>query len=285
MSLNTMGPVADVAAEAALAVSYGLDSVWAGQQPGGLDALSVLAAAGDGPREVGTAVAQTYPVHPVARATAALTVQELVGGRLTLGLGPSHAWIVTGQLGIPYTAPARHTREYLEVLRPLLRGEHVKYSGEFFTVDAQLAVNVPAPPVLISAMGPRMLQIAHDLADGTIATWVRPATVADWLVPRLADGARVVVGAMVAVTNDPDAVREAVATNLSIVNDMPAYRAILDRGGLSGPADAIIVGSESEVLAELRRFRDAGTTDLLVAPFCPPEERGRVLEVAAQARS
>jgi 5,10-methylenetetrahydromethanopterin reductase len=285
MSLNTMAEVADVTADAKLAASYGLDSVWAGQLPGGWDALSVLAATGDAPPEVGTAVAQTYPVHPVAMAATALTVQGLVSGRLTLGLGPSHEWIISGQLGIPYASPARHTREYLEVLRPLLRGEHVKYSGEFFTVEARLAVTAPPPPVLISAMGPRMLEVARDLADGTIATWVRPATVSDWLVPRLADGARVAVAVPVAVTNDPDGVREAVARDFAIINEMPAYRAIMERGGLSGPGDAIVAGSESEVLAELRRFRDAGVTDLLIAPLCPPEECDRVLQVAVQART
>lgn len=279
-----MGTVADVAADSALAASFGLDSVWTGQQPGSWDALSVLGATDDGLSEVGTAVAQTYPVHPVAMATAALTVQSLVGGRLTLGIGPSHAWIMTGQFGIPYVAPARHTREYLEVLRPLLRGEHVKHTGEFFTVDTQMAVSAPEPPVLISALGPRMLEVARDLADGTIATWVRPGTVADYLVPRLADGARVAVGVLVAVTNDPDGVRESAAQNLSVITEMPAYKAILERGGLSSPADAIIAGPEYAVLDELRRFRDAGATDLLVAPLCPPEERKRVLEVLAQAQ-
>jgi F420-dependent oxidoreductase, MSMEG_4879 family len=285
MALNTMGAFADIAADAAVAASFGFDSVWTGQQPGGWDALSALGAVGDGVPEVGTAVVPTYPVHPVALATTALTVQSLVGGRLTLGIGPSHEWIMTGMLGIPYTAPARHTREYLEVLRPLLRGEQVKYSGEFFKVDARLAVSAPEPPVLIAALSPRMLEVARDLADGTVATWVRPATVADYLRPRLGDGARVAVTVLVAVTDDPDGVRESVSRNFAIVGEMPAYRAILERGGLSGPGDAVVAGSESEVLAELRRFRDAGATDLLVSPLGPPEERDRVLQVVAQARS
>lgn len=270
-------PVSELQARAAAA--RGLDSAWISQHPGGWDPLSVLAGIGDGPPELGTSIVPTYPRHPVVMATEALTVQALSGGRLTLGIGPSHAMAMTGWFGIPYTAPARHTREYLEVLRPLLRGEHVTYSGEFFTVDTQLAAQAPAPPVLISALGPRMLEVARDLADGTIAVWVRPDTVSGHLVPRLDDGARVVVIVPVAVTTDPDGVREAVARDMAMVGDLPAYRAVLDRGGLSGPADTVVAGDETTVRRELGRFRDAGVTDLIVSPLGSPPDRDRVLEV------
>jgi 5,10-methylenetetrahydromethanopterin reductase len=280
-------PTGDATVEelrAQVASAANLDSVWTNQHPGGLDPLAVLTAMGDGPRELGTAVVLTYPRHPVVMATEALTVQAFTGGRLTLGIGPSHAMFITGGLGIPYVAPARHTREYLEVLRPLLRGEHVKYSGEFFTVDTQLAIKAPEPPVLLSALGPRMLEVARDLADGTIAVWVRPETVADYLVPSLGDGARVVVLAMVAVTTDPDGVRDTIARDYATVNDLPAYRAVLDRGGLSGPADTVVAGDEAAVLRELTRFRDAGVTDLIVSPLGSDEERRRVLEVVSTLR-
>jgi F420-dependent oxidoreductase-like protein len=280
-------PLGDATAEelrAQVAAAASFDSVWTNQHPGGLDPLAVLTAMGDGPRELGTAVVLTYPRHPVVMATEALTVQTFTGGRLTLGVGPGHATAITGGFGIPYAAPARHTREYLEVLRPLLRGEHVKYSGEFFTVDTQLAIKAPEPPVLLSALGPRMLEVARDLADGTIAVWVRPETVADYLVPSLGDGARVVVLAMVAVTTDPDGVRDTIARDYATVNDLPAYRAVLDRGGLSGPADTVVADDEAAVLRELTRFRDAGVTDLIVSPLGSDEERRRVLEVVSTLR-
>jgi F420-dependent oxidoreductase-like protein len=244
----------------------------------------LLPALGAGPAEVGTAIVPTYPQHPVTLATAALTAQALSGGRLTLGIGPSHEWFVTGNLGLPYTAPARHTREYLEVLRPLLRGEHVKHSGRFFTVDTQLAMgSVPAPPVLVAALGPRMLEVARDLADGTVAIWVRPDTVAEHLVPALGSGARVAVLVTVAVTTDPDAVRDRFARDMAMVGELPAYRAMLDRGGLSGPADAVVAGSADAVLAELGRFRDAGVTDLIVTPHGDRAGRDRVLDAISRA--
>lgn len=271
-------------AEAKAAVARGMDGVWTNQQPGGWDPLGVLGPLRDeGPAELGTAIVPTYPRHPVVMATEALTVQAVTGGRLTLGIGPSHEMAMTGWFGIPYTAPVAHTREYLEVLLPLLRGEHVRHAGRFFTVDTELAMPVKAPSVLISALGPRMLQVARDLTDGTIAVWVRPDTVADHLVPSLADGQRVVVVAMVSVTDDPDGVRERIAREYGMVGELPAYRAVLDRGGLSGPADTVITGSETAVLREIQRFQDAGATDLVVSVLGSGQQRDRTLDVLASA--
>ncbi|GAA3541901.1 TIGR03564 family F420-dependent LLM class oxidoreductase [Amycolatopsis ultiminotia] len=268
--------------EAAAVAARELDSAWTNQQPGGWDPLTILPLFGDGPAELGTAVVPTYPRHPVALATEALTVQKMTGGRLTLGIGPGHEAVISGWWGLPYTAPARHTREYLEVLRPLLRGEHVKYSGEFFTVDDQLALPATPPPVLVAALGPRMLEVTRDLADGTIAVWVRPDTVADYLVPRLGDGARVAVMVMVSVTTDPDATRTEVAQRYNVANELPAYRAMLDRGGLDGPADTVVAGDETTVLRELARFRDAGVTDLVVTPLGDHTARERTLDALTQ---
>ncbi|WP_236788184.1 LLM class flavin-dependent oxidoreductase [Amycolatopsis sp. GM8] len=262
--------------QADAATAKGADSLWANQLPGAGDALLGLSAVG-GTQELGTAVIPARPRHPAELAAAALTTQALTGGRLTLGIGAGHRAVATDMFGVPYTAPVRHLREYLEVLRPLLRGEHVKHSGEFFTVDTAVTMQAAAPPVLIAALGPRMLEVARDLADGTIATWVRPELVAEYFVPRLREDSRVVVTAMVAVTNDPDGLRDTFARQLEMVGDVPAYRAILDRGGLSGPADTLVAGPEDVVRREIQRFRDAGVTDLVIAPVGDPRH---VLDVA-----
>jgi 5,10-methylenetetrahydromethanopterin reductase len=273
-------------AQAADAAARGLDSVWTNQAPGSWDPLGVLAPFGqEGPAELGTAIVPTYPRHPVTMAAEALTVQSATGGRLTLGIGPSHSRAITGMLGIPYTAPASHTREYLEVLLPLLRGEHVRRGGQFFTVDYQIAVPAEPPRVLLSALGPRMLRIARELTDGTIAVWVRPDTIADYIVPALGEGKRVVVNVIVAVSDDPDSVRAAIATRYKAVADLPAYRAVLDRGGLSSPAETVITGPEDAVLRELQRFRDAGATDLVTSIPSAPGERQRTLDLITQAAS
>jgi 5,10-methylenetetrahydromethanopterin reductase len=271
-------------AQAADAAARGLDSVWTNQAPGSWDPLGILGPVGRvGPGELGTAIVPTYPRHPAALAAEALTVQSATGGRLTLGIGPSHEAAITGMWGIPYTAPASHTQEYLEVLLPLMRGEHVRHHGPHFTVDYQIAVPAQAPRVLLSALGPRMLRIARELTDGTVAVWVRPETVADYLVPALGEGKRVVVNVIVAVTDDPDSVRAAYAMRYKAVGDLPAYRAVLDRGGLSSPAETVVAGPEEAVLRELQRFRDAGATDLVVSIGSQLSERQRTLDLITQA--
>jgi 5,10-methylenetetrahydromethanopterin reductase len=256
----------------AVAAASDADGVWIGQIPGMWDPLAVLAAVGPdaGPAELGVGVAVTYPRHPAVMAAEALTVSSLTGGRLTLGVGPGHAWFVTEQLGLPYSSPAAYTREYLNVLRPLLRGEHVVHDGTHFTVDTKLDVTGPPPAVLISALGPRMLAVARDLADGTITTWTRWDSIARDVVPALGDGARVVSMVPVAVTDQPDEVREAVARNFGGATSMPAYRAAFDRGGISGPADTVVAGPAKDVRRELARYRDAGVTDLAVLHLGDP---------------
>src|SRR6266581_8703436 len=91
----------------------------------GLDALTTLAVAGSQVPgiELGTAVVPTYPRHPAALAQQALTVAAATGGRLTLGVGPSHKIVIEDMFGYDFSAPVEHTREYLSILRPLLHGE------------------------------------------------------------------------------------------------------------------------------------------------------------------
>ncbi|MEU8355788.1 LLM class flavin-dependent oxidoreductase [Nonomuraea sp. NPDC048882] len=271
---------AEVVAAAADAAERGLDSFWTNQNPGGWDPLTLLASLGRRPAEVGTAIVATYPRHPVTTATEALTLQAALGGGLALGVGPSHAWYVQDQLGLPYTSPLRHTREYLTVLRPLLAGEHVRYAGEFFTVDTRLDISAPPPSLLMSALGPRMLEVARDLADGVVVTWITPEMIAKDIAPRTAPGARIVAQAITVLSPDPDAARAGYAERLAAVGQLPAYRASLDRAGLANPADTIVIGDESTITDALKRYADAGVTDLVVTPL---NERSRTLDLIARA--
>jgi 5,10-methylenetetrahydromethanopterin reductase len=84
---------------------------------------------------------------------------------------------------------------------------------------------------------------------------------------------------MVLVTDDPDEARDRVAAKYGAAGELPAYRAMLDRGGLAGPAEALVTGDEETVLRELHRYRDAGATDLIVHPVGSKEERVRTLDV------
>ncbi|MEO3823337.1 TIGR03564 family F420-dependent LLM class oxidoreductase [Actinomadura sp. B10D3] len=284
-------PVDDLVAQVRLARDAGLDGFFFGQADS-WDALMAAALAGrEVPGiEVGTAIVPTYPRHPLALAAQALTAQSMTGGRFTLGVGPSHPQIIEGGHGISYERPVRHVREYLSALRPLLRGETVDFHGEMLTAAGAMdAPGATPPPVILSALGPAMLRVAGELADGTVTTWVGADAIADHIVPAItkaADAAgrpapRVLAGVLVAVTDDPDGARRALAERFGVAPRFPAYRAILDRQGLSGVHETVIAGDEDTVARDLRRFADAGATDLLIAPV---GDTPRVLRLAASLR-
>jgi 5,10-methylenetetrahydromethanopterin reductase len=248
----------------------------------GLDAITALAIAGRETSriELGTAVVPSYPRHPVAVAQQCLTAQAAAAGRFVFGVGLSHKVVIENMLGMSYEKPARHMREYMAVLGPLLRGEPVKFSGEQYQVNA--AVDVPGAepvPVVIAALGDRMLKIAGETSDGSILWMTGPATIENHIVPKLsaaASGAgraapRVVAGFPIILTNKPDEARETIAKLLTMYGQLPSYRAMLDKEGLAGPADLAIVGDEAVLNSALDRLRDAGVTDLDAA-ILPIEE-------------
>ncbi|GLY74632.1 hypothetical protein Airi01_028990 [Actinoallomurus iriomotensis] len=82
------------------------------------------------------------------------------------------------------------------------------------------------------------------------------------------------------LTTEPDRARDTIARDFTAVGDMPAYRASLDRAGLSGPADTVVVGDESVIVDALARFRDASATDVIVSPLGSLADRARTLDVA-----
>jgi len=242
-----------------------------------IDAITALGVAGRETSriELGTAVTPTYPRHPMAMAQQALTTAQLAGNRFVLGIGLSHQLVVEGMLGLSYSRPARHMREYLEVLRPLLRGEVVNFTGEEFRV-ANLQVEVPDVsdvPVVVAALGEHMLRLTGRLADGT-STWMTgPRTIEDHIRPHLLRGAadagrpapRVIGGYPIVLTTRVDAARETIARTLAIYGQLPSYRAMLDREGYLGPADAALVGDEATLRSELARRQAAGVTDFNAA--------------------
>ncbi|WP_205629348.1 TIGR03564 family F420-dependent LLM class oxidoreductase [Jiangella muralis] len=283
--------VAAVAERARAAASAGYETVWLSERSG-WDPLTLLTAVGAAVPDVrlGTSVVRTHPRHPLALAAQALTAQAATGGRLRLGVGPSHAPIVEGQYGLPFDRPVRHTREYLTALRPLLRGEPVEYSGELLTANGQVTVaGVETPPLLLAALGPAMLRVAGELADGVVTMWAGPRSIGEHVVPALTAAAAaagrerpaVVAGVGVAVTSDPDGARDWVQRHFGIAGDLPSYRAQLDREGVRTPAETVVVGDEAVVGRAFRALADAGVDELMVLPVGPAQDQVRTLEVAA----
>ena len=272
------GTLDDGIAQAKELKSRGFSSLWLAQIFG-LDALTAITVIG---REVpdielGTAVIPTYPRHPHALALQALTTNAAIGGRLALGIGLSHQIVIEGMYGMSFDKPARHMREYLSILKPLLNGENVPFDGETLTWRGMGPpdVRAPAPQLLLAALAPRMLELAGGVADGTVTWMTGPATVADHIVPNITKAAekagrpapRVAVSLPVSITANPDEAREQAATIFAIYGQLPSYRAMLDREGAAGPADVAIVGDEDTVAKEIQRIAEAGATDFAAAVY------------------
>lgn len=258
------------------AESKGFDSVWMGNFLG-LDAIVAMALAGARTSriELGTAVAPSYPKHPVAMAQQALSAAAACGDRFTLGVGLSHKRIIEDMLGIPFQKPAAHMSEYLQVLAPLLRGEPVDFSGQFYRSKVELEIrDVQAVPLILAALGPAMLRLAGTCADGTITWMTGRKTIAQHIVPAIRSAAedsgksapRILCGLPVALTSRVESARESLAREMAFLGDMPSYRAMLDREGVKQPADIALLGDEADLRTALAGLRDAGVTDFCAAP-------------------
>lgn len=256
----------------------------------GLDNMSVLSIIGrEVPRiELATGVVPTYSRHPMTMAQQALTVQAASGNRFTLGIGLSHQIVVESMWGLSFEKPLRHMREYLAVLLPLLRDGAVSFSGETISTQGTLDVaDRHAPPVVVAALGPKMLELAGTVADGT-ATWMTgPATLASYTVPAITTAAeragrpapRIMASLPVCVTDDADAAKERAATEFQVYGILPSYRAMLDREGATGPGDVAIIGDEGTVGKAAARLADAGVTEFVAVEYGTRAERERTREV------
>ena len=227
--------------------------------------------------ELGTAVLQSYTSHPVLQANRIAAAAWSMGRPgLTLGIGPSHAPVIEGMYGIDFGTAGRHTEEYVAILTALLHGEAVDVAGPEFTLHGASAPPASYPvQVLVAALAPRLLRVAGAIADGTILWMGNARAIESHVAPRIGKAAadagrpspRIVAGLPVAVHDDVDEARAVAARQFTIYGQLPNYQRILEHGGVTGPADAAIVGDEASVAAQLQGLLDAGATDVWAAIF------------------
>ena len=263
-------------AGAEAAEAAGFTSIWVPQIPDEFDALTAvtLMARATTRVEIGTAVMPIQTRHPVAMAQQALAVQAVSEGRFTLGVGPSHHWIVDDMLGLPYERPARLVRDYLEVLNAAFAGPgSVDVENDSYRVHNAIDVTDIVPtPILVAALAPLMLRIAGEHASGTILWMADERAIGDHIVPRITKAAeeagrpqpRVVAGIPVAVCgkDEVDAARARANQLLGHAEYSPNYERLLEQGDATDVGDLLAAGDEAAVTARLRSFREAGATDL-----------------------
>lgn len=260
------------------AESAGLDSAWMPQVPNDFDLLSMVAlmASNTTRIELGTAVVPLQAQHPIALARQALSVHAISGGRLVLGVGPSHHWIVRDMLGLPYDKPAAYTRDYLQVLNAAISGPgDVDVENDSFTVHNPTVLGADTPmPVLVSALGPVMLQIAGEHADGTSLWMADEKAIGEHIAPKINKAAaeagkpapRIVAGIPVTLcaNSEIEEAKDRANRVLAEAETSPNYQRLLDRGEARNVGDLLAAGDEESILKRFKQFADAGVTDLSV---------------------
>ncbi len=277
----------------------GFASVWVPQIPDEFDALTAAALIGAETTriEIGTAVVPVQPRHPIALAQQALSVQAVCRGRLALGLGVSHHWIISEMLGLPYERPLGTLRAHLDVLEQAFAGPGpVDVENDLFEVHNPLDItDLPRTPVLIAALGEKMLRLCGERTDGTILWMADERAVGSHVVPHLTRAAeaaggpapRVVAGIPVCVCG-PDQVDGAVARTNRILSEAevsPNYQRLLDLGDARTVGDLLAAGDEASVEKRLRSFADAGVTDLSIRVVPIGEGRDELLASAQRTRA
>jgi F420-dependent oxidoreductase-like protein len=290
-------PIDEVRERAQRAEALGFASGWVPYLPWSLDAFASIQAAGEATRSIplGTAVVPTYFFHPLAMARQAATVQAAIGRPIELGIGCSNVAVISMH-GLPYERPARHVREYVEILASALAaGEHpvgarekagfVQYAGDFFKLGSVYGAPGTTRPgrLLVGALGPQMLRVAGAYADGTIATWADPGAIARGIVPGLTRAAReagrsapAVAGVVpVCITQRADEARAFAQAEFGFYETAMPYRRMLEVGDAKKIGDVCLIGDEEAIARKLRAYAEAGMTDLLAAPLAFGESTWR----------
>ncbi len=286
-----------------LAESLGYETVYT-THIAGRESLTVLTAYALATREirVGSGVVPIYTRTPATMAQTAVTIDELSGGRLTLGLGVSHRPVVEGWHGQTIDRPVREMREYAGIVRAILRGEDPPASEKWPTGFRLVGVDPrPQLPVYIAALSPAMLRLAGEIGDGVILWLCCPSYIRDVVIPEVAAGREragrtlkgfdVVAAVPSAVVEDRAAAHAAMRRELLPYFGLPFYRAMIERSGFgeeiaafdtaAGGSDVEAmqgaiserflselgaVGSAEDVREGVARYRDAGATSPCVGP-------------------
>jgi F420-dependent oxidoreductase-like protein len=262
-------------AEARQAAEFGLTSAWFPQRFDH-DAVALAGLVG---REVpgitvGTSVVPIFARHPILLSSLAQTTQAAAGARFTLGLGLGAKAFVEPVFGVPYDRPALRLREFLTALRSLVDTGVVDFHGETLTAVTPMPGIVPGGlkvPLVVAAMGPQALRVTGELADGTLPFLAGPKALADHIVPAVVSAAeqagrpapRVIAAVPGVVTADLDTARAAAAAQTAFYDGIPSYQRVIELSGASRAADLVVFGDEEAVAAEVRRYFDAGATEVV----------------------
>ena len=255
------------------------------------DSLTLLARHATATERVrlGTGVLPIFSRTPAATAQTAATIDEISGGRMVLGLGVSHQAIVEDWYAAKITKPVQQMREYVAIVRAILRGK-TPPEGEFFRSRFAFLGYTPRPdlPIYVAALSPKMLRLAGEIADGVMLWLCNPDYIRETVIPAVAEGRKrvgkelagfdVVAAVPVAVADDIEAARNAFRRDLIPYASRPFYRRMLTNSGFG---DDLAAFDEAMASDDTERAM-AGLSDELLASLAgigtPEDVRAKVAE-------
>jgi F420-dependent oxidoreductase-like protein len=274
----------------------GFDSAWAAEAWGS-DAVTVLSwlAATTSRIKVGSAIMQIPGRSPANTAMTAATLDLMSGGRFLLGLGTSGPQVVEGWHGQPWGKPLAKTREYVEIVRAILRGETLEHHGEHYEVPyaREGATGLGKPlklmlrpfraeiPIYLAALGPKNVALAAEIADGWIPMFFSPERFDEVFAPSLngvSDGFDVAPSVQVVVDSDLQACRDALKPLLALYiggmgsRDANFYNTLARRYGYEAEAERV----QELYLTGHPRDAAAAVPDALVDEVALVGERDRI---------
>src|SRR5438552_6162577 len=175
-SPNFPGEWRQVVEKVKIADELGFDSIWLAESWG----YELFTSMADLVREtkrikIGAGIANIYSRSPALIASTVATLDERSGGRIILGLGSSGVNVVEHWHGVPFEKPVKRTREYVEIIRMILRGEKLVYNGEIFDLERGFKLRFTPPrteiPIYIAAMGPKNVVQSGEISDGVLPVY------------------------------------------------------------------------------------------------------------------
>ncbi|MFM9886727.1 MAG: LLM class flavin-dependent oxidoreductase [Burkholderiales bacterium] len=303
MSINNVGTAihektaAGMLAGIRQAEAAGVPAVWL-TTGAGPDALTVFSAAASVTQRIrmGTAIVPTFPRHPVVIAQQVVDIASIAPNRFTLGLGPSHAPAMEGKYGIPYVKPLEHLREFVTVVKGLVKGDQVDFDGKRCKAHAKLNHGADVP-VIISALRAGSFELAGEIADGAV-TWLCPAPyLRDTALPAMERGAktagrkrpRLVAHAFVALTTDAKTLQQGIEESLTYYPKLRNYQEMFvasgypeaRNGGWSDKmVEAVVLhGDEAACAKKVDAFlKTSGCEELILSVLATGADRAASLQ-------
>ena len=268
---TTLASIDEVREVARYAVAAGFDSLWI-SHANAVDPIVALATVADetaGLSEVGTSVVPLYGRHPIGVAQLARTAQSALNGRFTLGIGAASRQAVKTSMGLAWDHPLAYTRDFIDGLQPLLAGEQADVDGPEVTTHGQLNITAPDTPILLAALGPRMLDLAGRRVQGTTVGQCGPHTIATYIAPTLRAAAeaagrpqpRIMALIRICVTDDTAGAFALARETATRYRAVPSYAAVQDKEGLADPAELHLIGTWDRIADGLHAYAEAGVTD------------------------